>query len=108
MSRKWFKVKHYGYGWYPNTWQGWGVTVGFSVSLIVLALVLRIAIEDKLTFLFTYVAIVVVESLTFYLVMKNNAEALPGMVQEVEAVLKKKKSGAKKTARSIKTTKSKK
>lgn len=23
--RLWFKAKIYGYGWYPATWQGWGV-----------------------------------------------------------------------------------
>lgn len=22
-SRLWFAAKHYGYGWYPVTWEGW-------------------------------------------------------------------------------------
>ncbi len=25
MKRLWFKAKRYGYGWYPATWEGWGV-----------------------------------------------------------------------------------
>ena len=29
MKRLWFKAKRYGYGWYPATWEGWAVTIGF-------------------------------------------------------------------------------
>lgn len=29
MKKLWFKAKDYGWGWYPVTWQGWLVTVGF-------------------------------------------------------------------------------
>lgn len=32
--KKWFKAKHYGWGWYPATWQGWLVTAGFVVGLV--------------------------------------------------------------------------
>jgi hypothetical protein len=33
-ARHWFKAKTYGYGWYPATWQGWLVTVGYVVLLL--------------------------------------------------------------------------
>lgn len=25
MKKKWFAAKRYGWGWYPVTWQGWGI-----------------------------------------------------------------------------------
>ncbi|OQB05886.1 MAG: hypothetical protein BWY19_00665 [bacterium ADurb.Bin212] len=33
MSKKWFKAKTYGYGWYPATWQGWLCILGYVVVL---------------------------------------------------------------------------
>ncbi len=35
MQRLWFRAKNYGYGWYPATWEGWAVTGGFVVALLV-------------------------------------------------------------------------
>lgn len=29
MKRYWFKAKEYGWGWYPATWQGWLILLGF-------------------------------------------------------------------------------
>jgi hypothetical protein len=39
MSPKpyWFKAKHYGWGWYPVTWQGWVITLLFVQSFAVTA-----------------------------------------------------------------------
>lgn len=34
MKRYWFKRKTYGWGWYPSTWQGWGILLVYSVLLI--------------------------------------------------------------------------
>lgn len=35
MEQKlWFKAKRYGYGWYPVTWQGWGVLVMYLFSIL--------------------------------------------------------------------------
>ncbi|MCX6715203.1 MAG: hypothetical protein NTX72_05330 [Candidatus Uhrbacteria bacterium] len=31
MKKLWFKAKQYGWGWYPATWQGWLVLLGFLV-----------------------------------------------------------------------------
>lgn len=33
----WFKRKLYGWGWTPVTWQGWAVTGGFVVLVMVIA-----------------------------------------------------------------------
>ncbi len=30
----WFKRKRYGWGWYPSTWQGWMVILGFLIYLL--------------------------------------------------------------------------
>lgn len=30
----WFKAKNYGWGWYPATWQGWFILLGY-VGLVV-------------------------------------------------------------------------
>jgi hypothetical protein len=29
MKHYWFKAKRYGWGWYPASWQGWVILVGF-------------------------------------------------------------------------------
>jgi len=34
----WFKAKLYGWGWVPVTWQGWAVTLGYLVLVILLGL----------------------------------------------------------------------
>ena len=31
-KRLWFRAKEYGWGWFPITWEGWAVTVGFSLA----------------------------------------------------------------------------
>jgi len=34
MEKKiWFKAKHYGWGWYPCTWQGWLVLLIWLIVL---------------------------------------------------------------------------
>lgn len=30
----WFRAKNFGWGWYPNTWQGWLILVLYTVFLI--------------------------------------------------------------------------
>lgn len=41
-KKAWFRPKRVGYGWTPNSWQGWGITVvGPLVFAGVLYLVLR-------------------------------------------------------------------
>lgn len=31
---KWFKAKKYGWGWYPATWQGWAITIGYLLIVL--------------------------------------------------------------------------
>lgn len=38
MEKYWFKRKHYGWGWYPATWQGWLVTGVYLVLVGLFAL----------------------------------------------------------------------
>ena len=30
----WFKAKRYGWGWYPSTWQGWGILFLYLFAVI--------------------------------------------------------------------------
>ncbi len=41
-QKLWFKAKHYGYGWYPFTWEGW-LAVGIFVVLLMIGELLFIA-----------------------------------------------------------------
>ena len=40
MTTYWFKPKRYGYGATPVTWQGWAITLGAVMAIIVAALLL--------------------------------------------------------------------
>lgn len=33
--RLWFAAKRYGYGWYPSTWEGVLVTLGFVIGVVI-------------------------------------------------------------------------
>ena len=39
MSTYWFKPREYGYGATPITWQGWAVTVGTMIVVVMSSLV---------------------------------------------------------------------
>jgi hypothetical protein len=34
QKKIWFKAKQYGWGWYPCTWQGWGVLFAWVILFI--------------------------------------------------------------------------
>lgn len=34
QKKLWFKAKRYGYGWYPVTWQGWGIVLLYVVGIL--------------------------------------------------------------------------
>lgn len=36
----WFKAKQYGWGWYPVTWQGYAITLGFGLAYAALFILL--------------------------------------------------------------------
>lgn len=38
MHKLWFKAKHYGWGWYPATWQGWTV-MGVYIAMLIIFLI---------------------------------------------------------------------
>jgi hypothetical protein len=37
-DRFWFKRRRYGWGWMPVTWEGWLLTVSFTVTVVLAAL----------------------------------------------------------------------
>lgn len=43
----WFKAKIYGWGWTPVTWQGWAVTLGYVLLLVLLALTIDESSQPK-------------------------------------------------------------
>ncbi len=34
MKNYWFKAKRYGYGWTPDSWQGWVILAAYVASLL--------------------------------------------------------------------------
>ena len=42
MTAYWFKPKRYGYGATPITWEGWAVTLGTVIAMVVVSVCLRL------------------------------------------------------------------
>jgi hypothetical protein len=42
MTQYWFKPKRYGWGATPVTWQGWALTLGIVLAMVVVSVVLRL------------------------------------------------------------------
>jgi hypothetical protein len=38
MTKLWFRRKRWGWGWTPNTWQGWAVTLAYVTGIVACAL----------------------------------------------------------------------
>lgn len=63
MKKLWFKVKQYGWGWYPSTWQGWTVMLVYLIAVIHLIIKInsqQILLPDFLARLFIISAILLV------------------------------------------------
>jgi hypothetical protein len=56
MSKRpiWFKAKRYGWGWYPATWQGWLVTLGYIVAAVANSIYAEATQESARNFLFAF------------------------------------------------------
>lgn len=37
QKKLWFRAKQYGWGWYPATWEGWAVMIGFILLVFGIA-----------------------------------------------------------------------
>ena len=48
MKYHWFRAKRYGYGWYPITWQGWAVILGYVAVVLGAALLLTSTPTDEM------------------------------------------------------------
>lgn len=66
MAPLWFRAKRYGYGWYPATWEGWLVTLGYT-ALVTLPIPLIPALGEKDGSLFALVFLSYVIALTVLL-----------------------------------------
>jgi hypothetical protein len=49
MTTYWFKPKRYGYGATPTTWQGWMLTIGIALTMVVVSLYLRLTAKSLWT-----------------------------------------------------------
>lgn len=54
-ERVWFKVKRYGYGWYPATWEGWTTVVVFLIAVLWLTTRVESYAASRADFFFYYV-----------------------------------------------------
>ncbi|MES2223641.1 MAG: hypothetical protein V4469_01775 [Patescibacteria group bacterium] len=66
-NKLWFRAKRYGYGWTPNTWQGWGVMVLYLFALIGLSWNIRSMLDGDGNLLVNFVFPFAV--LTFFLII---------------------------------------
>ncbi len=47
MGRLWFKARKYGWGWYPCSWEGWGVMGSVVAFILVFALEAKRYLSSK-------------------------------------------------------------
>jgi ABC-type transport system involved in cytochrome bd biosynthesis fused ATPase/permease subunit len=59
MKTLWFKCKSYGWGWTPATWQGWAITIAYTVILIVCVLSVDWNNEKEIMLMFVLPLIIV-------------------------------------------------
>ncbi|MEZ4156552.1 MAG: hypothetical protein R3B52_01050 [Candidatus Paceibacterota bacterium] len=70
MKKIWFKRKCYGWGWYPATWQGWAITLGYVAILLALGLTLDKNSTDKEAFLMLALPLFILTSILIRLCYK--------------------------------------
>ena len=63
-QKLWFKAKHYGYGWYPATWEGWLATGIFVLLLIIGELIFIAKLKASPSISVTAIFIVYILGLT--------------------------------------------
>ncbi|MEK9158141.1 MAG: hypothetical protein AAB638_03100 [Patescibacteria group bacterium] len=72
-QKLWFKRKTYGWGWTPATWQGWMLTVGYIVLILLFAL----TIDDGSPLrevVFTFIFPIVLLTVTFIRIVYKTGE----------------------------------
>lgn len=53
-NKLWFKAKRYGWGWYPSSWEGWLVTILFTLLVIYRANKVSLMFDTESSFAFRY------------------------------------------------------
>ena len=69
----WFRRKRYGYGWTPDTWQGWLATAMFIVLVVAFSVTLENSTLGQ--FVFTLLFLLVV-TMAFIMVVYEKGENL--------------------------------
>jgi len=69
----WFRRKRYGYGWTPNTWEGWLATAMFIVLITAFSVTLQGSTLSE--FIFTLLFLLVV-TMMFIMVIYEKGEDL--------------------------------
>ncbi|HEY1041574.1 MAG TPA: hypothetical protein VGE63_02515 [Candidatus Paceibacterota bacterium] len=63
MKKKWFKLKEYGYGWKPASWEGWLTVSIYLILIIGLGLAVNPQEQKELGILFILPVIILTTTL---------------------------------------------
>ncbi len=66
-KKLWFRAKRFGWGWYPATWQGWGVLAMYVGALFSFGVFSDESVKSDQDFLFRFFPVVFI--LTAYLII---------------------------------------
>lgn len=59
-KKYWFRAKHYGWGWYPSSWQGWLILGIFMSYLIARSIEMKNTSEPLTPTLHSYIIEIVI------------------------------------------------
>jgi len=72
----WFKAKHYGFGWYPCTWQGWIISGIFIFSILISSFIIDNSFKSESTkMIVLYIEMIIFISILLY-IGKSKGEKL--------------------------------
>lgn len=61
MAQLWFRAKHYGWGWYPVTWQGWlTLVIGVWAIAYIVTETDRLSLSASDTLMLSFVPVLLV------------------------------------------------
>jgi hypothetical protein len=57
----WFRAKRYGYGWFPNTWQGWLITGTFLLAILAISRFMEVnSLEQNVALIGTAILLIII------------------------------------------------
>lgn len=66
-NKYWFKPKTYGYGATPSSWEGWALTIGFILSLLI---VVKYTLYNQ----YLFFAWLIILSTLLWIIAKNKTD----------------------------------